>query len=149
MLSKRGIFNTEIMIRKNIFPRLFVLSLGLLLSISAMAQRGSHTKSTPAERTARLVEQYKKQLDLTSEQTVKLQSIASRTTDATRELRANSSLNREERIEKVKNLREEQEKEVRAMLTPEQQQKYEAWQKKRDSRQAQRKTERGSKRGSR
>lgn len=126
-----------------------MLPLCLLLSMNAIAQSGRGAKSTPAERTARMVEQYKKQLNLTSEQTVQLQAIASRTADATQQLRTNTSLSREERMEKMKSLRETREKNVRVMLTAEQQQQYDAWQKKRNARQAQHKTERDGKKESR
>ncbi len=128
--------------QKTNFLRLCIVALGLLLSINAVAQRGQRSQVTPAQREARMVDQYTKKLRLTTEQTTNLHRIASQNTTAMQQLRTNKNLNRQDRRNKLNDLHQQREKEIKALLTPEQQKTYDDWQKERTARQAQRRTER-------
>ena len=126
--------------QKSILTRLFMLSLGLLLSVGAMAQRGQENQTSPEDRAARMVAQYQKQLSLTTEQTQQLQDVMKQSAAAIQELRANTGLSRPERMGKMKSLRDERDSKVKALLTDEQKKQYDALEQKRAERQRQRGT---------
>ncbi|WP_229968971.1 hypothetical protein [Pontibacter harenae] len=106
--------------------RLFVLCFSLLLSVGAMAQQ--RPQQTAEERAARMMETYKKELNLTAEQVTKLEEINKQNTAAMVALREDTSLEREQRMGKMRELRETQAKAIKAILTEEQQKKFDALQ---------------------
>lgn len=137
----------------HILTKVFALGFGILLSVGAMAQeqQGKPRKQlTPAERQEKMVETYKKNLDLTDKQTQKLQAINQQHVKQMQELRNDQHLTRDAKKEKMKALHASREAEITAILNAEQKQKYEAWQEKREARKQnmhQKHRERGMHRG--
>jgi len=66
------------------------------------------------------------ELNLTAEQKEKIGSLLQQQVEQARALRDDASLSRRQKLKKVKAMREEGRAQVRALLTPEQQAKYDA-----------------------
>jgi Spy/CpxP family protein refolding chaperone len=115
-----------------ILKSLFVISLGLLLSVGAKAQDGPQGQMSPQELLDREAKQMKKQLLLTKEQTAKLEQVNKNSITAMIELRNNQALDRQARIDKMRSMRTEREAAIKAMLTEEQSKKYEEMQQNRE-----------------
>jgi len=111
--------------RKNL-NLLFLLCFSLLLSVGAMAQQ--RPRQTAEERAARMMETYKKELNLTSEQVTKLEEISKQSVTAMNTVREDASLGREQRISKMGELREAQTTAIKEILTDEQKKKFETLQ---------------------
>ena len=122
---------------KTIFKSLFVISLGLLLTISANAQDSQQGQMSPKEILDKEAREMKKQLLLTKEQTAKLEEINKSSITALIELRNNQSMDRQARIEKMRSMRTERETTIKSMLTEEQAKKYEVMQQNRENNRSQ------------
>ncbi|NEM99686.1 hypothetical protein [Pontibacter burrus] len=117
--------------KTNLLKKAFVLGLGLFLSVGAMAQQGQHDKArkqlTPAERQEKMLENYKKNLDLSDAQTQKLKAINQKHVQEMQALRNDQNLTRDAKKEKMKALQASREAEVTAILNADQKQKYATW----------------------
>ena len=122
----------------NILKKAFVLGLGILLSAGAMAQdqqQGQARKQlTPAQRQAKMVESYKKNLNLSDAQTRKLQEINQRQVKEMQAIRNDQHLTRDAKKEKIKALHASRQAEITALLNSEQKQKFTAMQEKKEAR---------------
>jgi thioesterase domain-containing protein len=116
-----------------ILKSIFMLSLTLLLSIGAKAQDGQQTQMSPQELLDREAKQMKKQLLLTKEQVGKLEQVNKNTIAAMIELRNSQGMDRQARMEKMRNMRTDRESAIKEMLTAEQIEKYEIMRKDREN----------------
>ncbi|MFC6996338.1 hypothetical protein [Rufibacter roseus] len=107
-------------ILKNI-SRLALLFVGLLAATSAFAQQGQGARLTAAERAQMQVDRYQKQLDLTPEQTVKIKEIVLAGAEELDKMRASGARPDREAMQATALKRNE---EIKAILTPEQQAKF-------------------------
>ena len=136
-----------------ILKKLFVLGLGVFLSVGAMAQtqqQGTPKKQmTPAERQEKMLENYKKNLNLTDAQTRKMKNLQERKVKDMQAIRNDQNLTRDQKQEKMKALHTSQQQEITALLNAEQQQKFTAMQAKRQERMQEMKGKRGQHKGMR
>src|SRR5256885_14310715 len=95
---------------------------------------GAATPDRRAGIQARL-KQISEQLKLTDEQKEKLKPIFQEQAPKLRELRQNESLSREDKMAKLKELREDLNKKIEPILTPEQKEKWQKFQQRRAKRQ--------------
>lgn len=140
--------------KTNLLKKAFVLGLGVFLSVGAMAQQGTQQDKprkqlTPAERQEKMVEAYKKNLDLSDAQTRKLQAINQKHVQEMQAIRNDQHLTRDAKKEKMKALHASREAEVTAILNAEQKQKYATWQAKKEERKQNMREKHGGKRGMR
>ncbi|RIJ37387.1 Spy/CpxP family protein refolding chaperone [Pontibacter oryzae] len=110
--------------KKNILRNLFVLSIGVLLSTGAMAQASGRQGGGMQERAQQQLETYKTELTLTDEQVAKLKEINKQNMEEMRALRSSSSTDRT----KMEEIRKKHQEAIRAILTEEQQAKFDAMQ---------------------
>ena len=82
--------------------------------------RAEEAKPAVKERIRERLQEVAKELNLTDEQKEKLKPIVQAEWEKVRELRADTSLSREQKIEKLKALKEELAPKVKEILTPEQ-----------------------------
>jgi len=137
----------------HILKRVFVLGLGVFLSVGAMAQDQQQTtlrkQLTPAQRQEKMLENYKKNLNLTDAQTRKMKNLQERNVKDTQAIRNDQNLTRDQKQEKMKALRTSHQQEITALLNAEQQQKFTAMQAKRQERMQAMKGKRGQHKGMR
>ncbi|MBJ6119942.1 hypothetical protein JAO76_17175 [Pontibacter sp. BT310] len=131
----------------SILKKVFVLGLGVFLSVGAMAQeqqQGTPKKQmTPAERQEKMLENYKKNLNLTDAQTKKLKAIQEDRVKDMQAIRNDQNLTRDAKREKMKALHASQQQEITTILNAEQKQKFAEMQAKKEAR----KSEMNGKRG--
>ena len=112
----------------NILKKIFVLGLGVFLSVGAMAQDQQQAtpkkQLTPAQRQEKMLENYKKNLNLTDAQGKKLKAIQERKVKDMQAIRNDQNLTRDAKREKMKALHASQQQEITAILNAEQQQKF-------------------------
>lgn len=133
----------------NILKNFFVLGLGLFLSVGAMAQDQQNDKSrkqmTPAERQEKMLENYKKNLNLTDAQGQQLQAINQKMVTDMQAIRNDQNLTRDQKQEKMKALHATRQQQITAILNAEQKQKFAAM----EAKKAERKKNMHEKRGKR
>lgn len=88
----------------------------------------------PQQMAARQLEQMTQQLQLTADQSAKIQAIQERTAPLTQAIFADTTLSRQQRREKMRPLRAESDAQIRQLLTSEQQTKFDAMQAQRRAR---------------
>ena len=128
------------------------MGLGVFLSVGAMAQNQQDTPKkqlTPAQRQEKMLENYKKNLNLSDSQSRKLKSIQERHVKDMQAIRNDQNLTRDQKQEKMKALHTTQQQEITALLNAEQQQKFTAMQAKRQERMQEMKGKRGQHKGMR
>ena len=122
----------------SILKKAFVLGLGVFLSVGAMAQdqqqRAPKKQLTPAERQEKMVENYKKNLNLTEPQTRQLQAINQRMVTEMQAIRNDQNLTRDAKKAKMEALKETRQNEITAILNAEQKQKFSEMQQKQEAR---------------
>src|SRR5215471_6754320 len=103
------------------------IALGSLVAFSNLAtaqQEGGKKKGMPT------VEQRMEQLDsaltLTAEQKPKVEGVVKESMKKMQDLRADTSLSQEDRRDKMRTIREDEAKQMKGILTPEQYEKYQA-----------------------
>jgi len=104
-----------------------------MLAAAPLPQYGGrrmHRPMTPADHLARMT----KQLKLTDEQQAKIKPILEQQHQQMMELRQDTSMSRENRFAKFREVRQESLKKIKPILTPEQQQKWEKMQQRRRGR---------------
>ncbi|WP_162428358.1 hypothetical protein [Pontibacter pudoricolor] len=130
-----------------ILKKLFVLGLGVFLSVGAMAQdqqQGTPRKQlTPAERQEKMLENYKKNLNLTDAQAKKLKAIQEDRVKNMQAIRNDQNLTRDAKREKMKALHTSKQQEITAILNAEQKQKFAEMQAKRETRKSEMQGKRG------
>ena len=137
----------------NILKSVFALGLGVFLSVGAMAQdqpqANAKKQLTPAQRQEKMLENYKKNLNLTDAQTRKMKNLQERKVKDMQAIRNDQNLTRDQKQEKMKALHTTQQQEITALLNAEQQQKFTAMQAKRQERMQEMKGKRGQHKGMR
>lgn len=109
-----------------------ILLTALLLAGALSLQpvvRAEDAKPAAGERIRERMQEVAKELNLTDEQKEKLKPIFQSQAEKVKELRADTNLTREQKIEKLKAIREEIAPKVKEILTPAQ---FEKWQKMRE-----------------
>ncbi|MBC5774294.1 hypothetical protein H8S95_09500 [Pontibacter sp. KCTC 32443] len=135
--------------KTNILKNLFVLGLGVFLSVGAVAQdqpqQGKPKKEqlTPAQRQAKMLENYKKNLNLSDAQGQKLKAIQDRKVKDMQAIRNDQNLTRDQKREKMKALHTAHQQEITAILNAEQKQKFAEMQAKQEARKQQMREKRG------
>ena len=117
---------------RNLLTALVLTGALSLLPVSRAADNDANAKSPSGERRERIrdrLQEVAKELNLTEDQKEKLKPILHAEMEKIKELRENKDLTREQKIEKFKAIREEAAPQVKAILTPEQ---LEKWQKMRE-----------------
>ena len=131
----------------SILKKIFILGLGVFLSVGAMAQtqqQGTPRKQmTPAERQEKMLENYKKNLNLTDAQTKKLKAIQEDRVKDMQAIRNDQNLTRDTKREKMKALQTSHQQEITAILNAEQKQKFAELQAKKEARKSEMKGKRG------
>jgi len=109
---------------KNLFLTAIALCLGITLSMAQdRPQRGE--MPSPEERAKKMIEHLDKELKLTQEQKDSITVWNVGFAKEQQELFKNESESREEKMEKMKTIREAQSTKIKSILTPEQITKYE------------------------
>jgi len=112
---------------------LMTVLLGSVLAISPASRADDKTDTKPADKPAvtkgrpargERLQQISEELKLTDEQKEKLKPVFQEQAKKARELRADKDLSKEDRLAKVKELREGMNTKLKAILTPEQLEKW-------------------------
>ena len=112
---------------------LMTVLLGSVLAISPGSRADDKTDTKPADKEAvtkgrpargERLQQISEELKLTDEQKEKLKPVLQEQAKKARELRADKDLSKEDRLAKVKELREGMNTKLKAILTPEQLEKW-------------------------
>jgi periplasmic protein CpxP/Spy len=109
---------------RGIFSLLFGLS--LLAAVSPAFATESEARPQPAARAAEHMKQMAAELGLTDVQKTQVKTLMQAQRDKLEALRDDESLNRREKMKKMRAMREDTQKQIRALLTPEQQAKFDA-----------------------
>jgi len=111
-------------------PRILVLlTAGLWLALPlarAAAPADRPERGERAERAAERLQHLAQELGLTDLQKTQIGDLMAKQRDAAFATRDNADLNRREKMKKVRDLREAGRTQIRALLTPEQQKKFDA-----------------------
>ncbi|NDK56798.1 hypothetical protein [Pontibacter fetidus] len=117
--------------RINILKSLFVLGLGVTLSVGAVAQttpkqqnKPQKQQLTPAQRQNKMLENYKKNLNLSDAQGKKLKAIQEQQVKDMQAIRNDQNLTRDQKHEKMKALHTAHQQQITAILNAEQKQKF-------------------------
>lgn len=108
-----------------IIKAFFVAAFGLL-SVGAMAQGQQQGPANQQEMEAQQIERLTKHLSLTAEQVARIQEVNHNSREAVMALRNDQTMDRQVKMEKMRSMRAEREAAIKAILTQEQAQKYEA-----------------------
>jgi len=106
-----------------------VLALGSLLACTSISSAQSTSATNRGERRGSVqqrVERMNSELNLTADQKTKLTALFEADAKKRQELRADTSITREQKREKVQAMMAEQDKKLKEILTPDQ---FEKWQK--------------------
>ena len=129
--------------KQNMIKRAILVASFGLLAVGAMAQ------GQQQEMEVQHVERLTRQLNLTTEQVAKLQEINLGTRAAMLNLRNDQSMDRPSKMEKMRILRSERETAIKAILTQEQGEKYEAMLQGQQNRPPQQRPQQNRRRGTR
>ncbi|WP_010664778.1 hypothetical protein [Marinilabilia salmonicolor] len=102
--------------------KLMLVVLTMTICLTGFAQQGRGQRSLPEENDQRL-EKLKEKLNLTEEQSVKIQSFLEQRSEALKDLKEKETA-REEKMKKLQEIKETYEKKIKAELTEEQALKY-------------------------
>ncbi len=97
----------------------------LVSSYSSFAQDNNPRRRGGPPAIEQRLDRMEKELNLTADQKTKIKAVMEKDAKAREEVFRDSSLTREQRREKMRARAEEQDKEIKAILTPEQYQKWE------------------------
>lgn len=120
---------------KRLFSRTLVLSCLVLLSAAPLAVAADAPAAAPAREHGpggkhpgpkERLQTLAKELNLTAEQKQQVGALLKQQMEEGRALRADTSLSREQKREKMEAMRKASREQIRALLTPEQQAKYDA-----------------------
>jgi Spy/CpxP family protein refolding chaperone len=117
---------------------LVIAGLGVSGSVARAEEPTAKPEIAPEKGRAAIQERLKKlseNLNLTDEQKEKLKPIIREQAGKMRELRQNSDLSREDKLAKLKELREDMDKKIEPILTPEQKEKWKKFELRRAKRQ--------------
>jgi hypothetical protein len=127
--------------RTNILKSIFVLGLGVFLSVGAVAQTTQKQQNkpqkqqlTPAQRQDKMLENYKKNLNLSDAQGRKLKAIQEQKVKDMQAIRNDMNLTRDQKQEKMKALHTANQQQITALLNAEQKQKFTEMQAKQEAR---------------
>lgn len=121
-------------ISKTAFSMVFIVSI-LFASVNVQAQRGGQNEPPPIpskDQVVKMVDNLSKKLDLTADQESKIRPLYTAHFDKIRELHAGNNRPGRETMQK---LISDFEKQVKALLTPEQQKLFDSMQKEKQARQ--------------
>src|SRR5438552_1087368 len=128
--------------KKNKVSMLAGLALGSLVALSTIARAEDKPETKPpqppagAEGRRTGLQDYRKkiaeELKLTDDQKQKWEAIFKEQSDKAKEIHSNTTLSSQDRMAKVKEMRESTETKIKALLTPEQQEKWKASEKRRE-----------------
>lgn len=144
--------------RTNILKSIFVLGLGVFLSVGAVAQdtqkqqnKPQKQQLTPAQRQEKMLENYKKNLNLSDSQSKKLKAIQEQKVKDMQAIRNDQNLTRDQKQAKMKALHTAHQQQITAILNAEQKQKFTEMQAKQEARRKEhmKDTTRGPRKGGR
>ena len=123
--------------------RLVVVIFATLFAVSAFAQekagkKGKH-KHTPEQRAEKVANKLKEKLSLTDSQTVAVKTITLEAAQKKMEIKADSTLDKTARKEKMKAIRTDADAKIKAVLTADQQTKYDEMKKKKEAKRKEKK----------